>query len=94
MFCFDLIDFAPQSHITFQTDATGARAFGDVLGSYLIIPQTARRSRLLVKLHVCGGRGLAGSLRRRLLPWLDLFMMRRQLLNFKELSESIPDDSD
>jgi hypothetical protein len=35
---------------------------------------------------VCGD-GILGWLARRLIPWGDLVMMRRQLLNFKQLAE-------
>jgi hypothetical protein len=43
---------------------------------------------LLVKLLVKHPRGLYGTLMRIVLPWGDLVMMRRQLLNLKRLAEA------
>jgi hypothetical protein len=61
--------------------------FGDTGVSYLIIPQSDGKCRLIVKLLVRYPQGILGELMRLILPWGDLIMMRRQLINFKELSE-------
>jgi hypothetical protein len=66
--------------------------FGDVAVSYIIVPKNAGNCRLLVKLIVKYPLGLIGRLMRLLLPWGDLVMMRRQLLNFKELAEQMAPD--
>ena len=89
MTIFQLVAFDRDRHLTIRikrhTSALGV--FGDVAGSYVIIPTDARRCRLLVKLVVGYPPGLCGWLTRRLLPWGDLVMMRRQLLNLKALAE-------
>ena len=55
--------------------------------SYVVLPRDAGGSRLLVKLPLRHVRGLVGSLASWLLPWGDLVMMRKQLLNLKQLAE-------
>src|SRR4051794_37906226 len=62
--------------------------FGEVACTYLAKRIDAERSRIVVKL--CwkpARRGLLGRVERALLPPGDLLMMRRQLLNLKELAE-------
>lgn len=89
MTIFDLIDFESDRHITVRIKprSSAERAFGDVAGSYLIVP-VAEGCRLLVKLRVRFPRGLWGGLMRLVLPTGDLVMMRRQLLNLKRLAEA------
>ncbi len=82
---FQLVDFEPERHLTIRTKVEGR--FGDVLVSYVIVPAGATRCRLLAKLLVRYPGGVLGRLMRLLLPWGDLIMMRRQLLNFKRLAE-------
>jgi hypothetical protein len=53
----------------------------------LVVAKSARRCRLLVKLAVQRPPGVWGKVMRALLPWGDLIMMRKQLLNFKQLAE-------
>lgn len=90
---FKLIAFAKDRHLTLRLKAkSGAsQTFGDIAVSYVIVPLVADRSRrgcrLLVKLMVKHPRGLYGRMMRALLPWGDLVMMRRQLLNLKRLAE-------
>jgi hypothetical protein len=74
-----------------KPQSNGFKTFGDVGVSYLVVPiagPRARGCRLLVKLVVKYPAGLKGRLMRALLPWGDLVMMRRQLLNLKQLAES------
>lgn len=89
MTIFELASFAQNEHITLRTRAGGplARAFGDIVCTYRVVPLAGDRCRLLVKLHVRYPRGLYGAVLRALLPWGDLVMMRRQLLNLKALAE-------
>lgn len=87
---FDLIDFAPDRHLTIRLKPHGPsiRMFGDIAVSYMIIPVSQLSCRLLVKLVVKYPPGLSGQMARFFLPWGDLIMMRRQLLNLKILAES------
>ena len=91
---FDLIAFARNEHLTIRIKphTRGYRLFGDIAVSYLIVRQSATSCRLLVKLIVQYPSGFAGRLVRGLLPWGDLIMMRRQLLNFKKLAEQTATD--
>jgi hypothetical protein len=92
---FNLVAFVPNRHFTMQTKpgTRAATVFGDVAGSYLIVVKSARTCRLLVKLVIQYPRG---AIRRSLgifFPWGDFVMMRRQLLNFKELAEQTPNEA-
>lgn len=86
---FRLVSFEPGRHLTLRIEQGGPAAlFGDIAGTYLVEPRGEAASRLLVKLVVRHPRGIAGLLQRFLLPWGDLLMMRRQLLNLKALAEA------
>ena len=90
---FELIAFEKDRHLTLRLKAhsKASQTFGDIAVSYLIDPLANDRSRsssrLLVKLMVKHPRGLYGGIIRTVLPWGDLIMMRRQLLNLKRLAE-------
>ena len=86
---FTIVDFMKGRHLTLRIKhGTGAFSlFGDLAVTYLIVPGGPERSRLLAKLVVRYPRGVTGALMRRLLPWGDFVMMRRQLLNLKALAE-------
>jgi hypothetical protein len=86
---FEIIDFERDRHITART-RNGSRLadlFGHIAATYLIAPASADACRLLVKLLVRYPRTPIGSLNRVFLPWGDLVMMRKQLLNLKRLAE-------
>ncbi len=89
MTIFDLLAFDTNHHLTLRhkRKIPSARVFGDVLVSYIIVPMDEISCRLLAKLLVTYPRGFVGGVMKRLLPWGDLLMMRRQLLNFKRLAE-------
>src|SRR5262249_34684271 len=89
MTIFNLVDFRADEHLTIRIKrGTGAfKTFGDIAGTYLIVPRTARSSRLVVKLLVSYPPGPLGRMMSVFLPWGDLVMMRRQLLNLKSLVE-------
>ena len=86
---FEVIDYELNRHLTIRTkkNAPESRIFGEIVGSYLLVPQTTDCCRLLVKLAVRYPPGAIGRFMRLILPWGDTIMMRRQLLNFKSLSE-------
>lgn len=86
---FQLADFARDQHLTLRIkpNSSAQRLFGDIAGSYFVVAKGAGSCRLLVKLVVQHPPGVWGTLMGSLLPWGDLIMMRRQLLNFKQLAE-------
>jgi hypothetical protein len=86
---FELVDFAQDGQLTLRMKPSGSgfQVFGDVVVSYHIQPEGSDICRLLVKLVVRYPAGIRGHFMRILLPWGDLIMMRRQLLNFKALAE-------
>lgn len=87
MTMFELVEFEQDRHITLLANRF-RWIFGDVAVSYMALPAPGGGCRLLVKLL---GRYHYGRIGRLLggwtMPWLDLFMMRRQLLNLKGLAE-------
>ncbi len=88
MTIFQLVDFEPNRHLTLLLATERARAvFGEIAGSYVILPQTEHCCRLVVQLLVRYPKKGLGSLMRWFLPWGDLFMMRKQLLTLKHLAE-------
>ena len=86
---FTLSAFEKDRHVTLRLKpkSSASKTFGDIAVSYLIVPEVDGRGRLLVKLMVKHPRGLYGTLMQTVLPWGDLIMMRRQLLNLKRHSE-------
>jgi hypothetical protein len=90
MAIFRLEDFRAGEWLVFATPAgsRAARLFGVVDCTYWARTVSTDRTRLLVKLRVSRAPGLWGGLLRAILPWGDLLMMRRQLLNLKRLAES------
>lgn len=86
MTIFDLAEFEHDVHITLVCERL-RRIFGEVAGTYLIVPQE-QGCRLLVKIIVNHpGPRLESLLRARLLPYADLFMMNKQLHTLRELAE-------
>lgn len=87
---FQVADFIRDQHLTLRIKANSRaqRIFGDLAVSYSIVAKGASSCRLLVKLVVQHPSGVGGKLMRSFLPWGDLIMMRRQLLNFKRLAEA------
>jgi hypothetical protein len=87
---FTLVEFAKDRHLTLRVKhGTGAFSmFGDLAITYLIVLEERERCRLLVKIVVRYPAGFRGTLMRWGLPWGDLVMMRRQLLNLRKLAET------
>ena len=90
---FNLTGFEQGRHLTLRLKprSRAVKTFGDIVVSYLIVPAGENSCRVLVKLMGRYPRGIKGTLMRALLPWGDLIMMRRQLLNFKRLAEGRED---
>ena len=88
MTIFTLVDFKLSEHLTIRLKPSPRiRAlFGDIGVSYLLVPK-GKCCRLLVKLVCRYPQSLRGRIMRPFLPWGDLIMMRRQLLNLKRLAE-------
>lgn len=94
MTIFRLESIEAERQLTLLLRAPATALFGQVAISYVITPLHAHSCRLLVKLALRFPRGLWGCILRRLLPWGDLFMMRRQLLTLSALSESTQREED
>ena len=86
MSIFELVEFEVDRHLTLLL-RRGRAMFGDVACTYLVAPQSDGTSRIVVKMLVRYPTGPLGWLARYWLPWGDLVMMRRQLLNLKSLAE-------
>lgn len=85
MSIFDLVEFERDRHLTLRMRrATGL--FGEFAVTYLVVPRGAGSSRIVVKLLVRYPTTHAAVVR-VLGPWLDLFMMRKQLVTLKALAE-------
>jgi hypothetical protein len=86
---FELVEFVRDQHITIRIKqgTFAQKMFGDSVVSYCIIANPERPCRLLVKVVTGWTPWVIGWLSRRFLPWGDLVMMRRQLLNFRKLAE-------
>jgi hypothetical protein len=82
---FRLAEFEPGESLTIHHRG---RVFGEVACTYWAKEVDENRSRIVVKLlWKPARRGLLGTAGRLLLPPGDLVMMRRQLLNLKQLAE-------
>lgn len=85
---FKLVEFEENRHLTLVMDSPKAAAlYGMIAGSYVVYPAGEKSCRLVGKLLIRYPRGAAGSLMRRLLPWGDFVMMRKQFLTLKALAE-------
>ena len=93
MTIFTLTSFSENVHLTIRLKPSrSARSvFGDIAVSYLIVREAETTCRLLVKLVVQHSHTFKGRFMRRFLPWGDLVMMRKQLMNLKRLAETPPD---
>ena len=85
MLIFELASFERDRHLTLRLRKPGL--FPPLAVSYAVVPLDTDSCRLVVKLVVRARPGLCDRVGRLVFPWLDLVMMRRQLLNFKALAE-------
>lgn len=85
---FEIVEFARDEHLTIKM-VKWQRIFGEIAVSCVVRAVDDNTCRLLVKFLVRYPRWPHGWLMRLLLPWGDLVMMRRQLLNLKGLAEKM-----
>jgi hypothetical protein len=87
MTLFELVAFEPGVHFTIRTRSFANALFPCVAVSYLLRPADSGETRLLAKLAIQARPGPLGALATQLLAWGDLVMMRKQLLNLRDLAE-------
>jgi len=85
MTIFELASFEPGVHVTLRLSRAGL--FPPMAVSYLVAPGDDGTCRLLAKVALALRPGLCDRLVAALGPWLDAFMMRRQLLNLAARAE-------
>ncbi|MFF4322206.1 hypothetical protein [Streptomyces sp. NPDC001568] len=83
---FSITDFRTDEHITGLLPEALAARWGRMAVSYTVRPQ-GEGSRLVVRVAAEAGGTARRRVRRRLLAWGDLVMMRKQLLTLKALAE-------
>lgn len=84
MSIFQIVGFEPGRSITMTSDTA---MFGRWAATYVVATAGAKRSRIVVKLAFTAPRGLYGRLLRRVLPAVDLVMIRKQLRTLRSLAE-------
>jgi len=88
---FEIVEFERDRHLTLLLETPGVGVLlGRMAVTYLVVPRSGGGSRLLVKIAAAYPPGPLGWLFRWIMPWADLIMMRRQLLNLKQLAEFSP----
>lgn len=85
MTMFRLVASERDRHITLRARRFH-RVFGEVAVTYMVF-RDGEGCRLVVKLLGRYPRGLVGRVVQPPMPWVDLLIMRRQLLNLKRLAE-------
>lgn len=85
MTMFRLAAFEPDQHITLLSHRFRP-VFGDVAVTYMVVAD-GDASRIVVKLLGERTYRILGRLLQPPMPWVDLVMMRRQLLTLKKLAE-------
>ena len=82
---FDLVEFETDRHLTLRLRE--GTFFPPLAVTYAIAPASGDAVRLIMKFVLRYQPGVVGTLNRWLLPWGDLVMARRQLLNLRNLAE-------
>jgi hypothetical protein len=85
---FEIVGFRTGEHITGVRPEAVAGRHGQMAVSYTVRPN-GEVSRLVVKVVAEAGGTMRRRLRRRLLAYGDLVMMRKQLLTLKTLAEGV-----
>ena len=92
MTLFSLVSFIYHEQITIRASHWIVRLIlGDLAITYVVRPIGLNGTRLIVKLTLPRARRLA-YIFQYLAGWLDLFMMRRQMLNMRDLAETFRDN--
>lgn len=84
MTMFQLVAFEPGRSITLWAKT---RRFGQLAVTYRVDPVGEEHSRIVVKILSTHPSTTAGRIMQKFLPWGDVVMMRRQLLNLRQLAE-------
>lgn len=88
MHILQILAFEPNRTLTCgPSSRLGAALFGELYGTYEVQPAPSG-SRLVVKVNASYPRTIYGRLMDPLMPWLDLAMMRKQLLTLKARAEA------
>jgi len=83
---FTVVAVEPGDSLTLALDPPSA-IFGQVSITYLILPTSPARCRLVAKIAISYPGGPLGRIARALLPTGDLVMMRKQLSTLQQLAE-------
>lgn len=81
-----IVDFEQGRHLTGLSTPGSTRVFGQIALTYQVTATGSDSSRLVAAMTVSASTRL-GRLRRWLLGWGDLVMMRKQLLTLRQLAE-------
>jgi hypothetical protein len=86
---FEIVSFECDHHLTIRTrpGTPESKFYGDVVASYVILPESEQRCRLLLRCHIRYPATIPGRLLRFVLPWGDLIMSSWQLRKLKKLAE-------
>lgn len=82
-----IVEFDRGTHITGVSTPWASRIYGRITLTYQVTATNSGASRLVACMTVAAS-GRLSRLRRALLGWGDLVMMRKQLLTLKHLAES------
>jgi hypothetical protein len=85
MAIFRLVEFEVDQHVTLRLGQSVL--FPDLAVSYVVVAASVASARLIMKIVARYPAGIGGRLQQWLLPWGDLVMARRQLLNLRDLAE-------
>ena len=88
MTIFTLVAFEQDRHVTMRLE--NSKVFPAIVLSYVTEPSAPGTSRLIMKFVARYPAGIGGLLQRWLLPWGDLVMARRQLMNLRDLAQGRP----
>lgn len=84
---FEVVRFEINTKISLSIIPDTGYPLEELVASYLIVEAEGNGNRLLCKATMKYKESLFGRLAKRLLPWGDLIMIRKQFLNVKQLAE-------